>query len=146
MKKRLSVFVCLMLAMVMTAGAVFAGVQSGNSDVGRGNFDKTYTGTNSKFVAYGKSSEAYVTLENLATTSRYLSCYVFEITDNIGLTNSNSASMTASQGVQISTTIPRDLNMYGYYQYSGTCKYSEYGGGTIDEYTYKAYQRRTIGE
>ena len=146
MKKRLSVFICLMLAMVMTAGAIYAGVYSGNGDVGKSTFNKPYVGTESKFIAYGNSSEAYATLENTFTASRYLSCYVFEYTDNIGLTNKASTHETVSQGIQIDAKIPRKLNMYGYYKYAGTCRHNQYGGGTIDDYTYNAYQRREIGK
>lgn len=144
MKKRLSVFVCLMLSMVMTAGAVFAGTFSGEKDAYKSTYKQSYYGVDSEFCAHGESDVVYVTLENTATTSRYLSCYLYEYEANKGFTKQVQETKTVLSGIQINKEMPRRIDMYGYYYFAGTCRYSQYSGGVIDDYTYRGYQRQPI--
>lgn len=144
MKKRISIFICMMLAVIMTTGVVFATTKEGADQWDESDYNKQYLGSSSEFWARSDGAKAYVTIENTSTSSRYLTCQMREFTANIGWTDTSENAGTALKGVQVSTEIIRDLDIVGYYYHLGKCFVNQYTGVVLDTYSYDAYQWMTV--
>ena len=131
----------MMMAIVMTTGVALATEFDVSERTDGSTYNKTYTGSNSEFTAKATYIEACVTLENTASSSRYLECSVTEYKINVGRTDYKTTSNTVLSDVQISTEIERDTALIGYYAYAGYCKYNQYASGYSDSYYYKANQQ-----
>lgn len=140
MRKRIAVFLCMMMVFAMTTGVAMAKVVEDYGQKDGNNFDVPLTGTYSKFAAKGENYNAYATIENTSTASKYLTCQVREYKINVGWTNSNSGNGVSLPGVQVSTSIIRQKSLIGYYFYGGYCYNDQSCSWVMDDYTYKAYQ------
>ena len=141
MTKKVSVFICIMLAIIMTTGVSFAKTEQRVEVVNRGTYNEQFIGTASEFWARATTSKAYATIENTSSGTRYLTCQIFEYKANIGYTADESSKETVLPGIQINATLDRNIDLIGFYYCAGTCNGSQYGGGGIDFFSFKAYQQ-----
>ena len=137
MKRRISVFLCMMTALIMTTGVVMATSNDIKEEVNSKNYDKVLEGSSSEFTAIGTGSVAYGYVENTSDYSRYLTCEMREHTVNVGNTEYRSGDLTGLKGASAYAEIPRDLTMVGYYWHSAGCYVSEYSPVIVDTHSYK---------
>ena len=140
MRRKIAVFLCMMMVFAMTTGVAMAKQEYWDEQQDKKPYNDSVLGDASKFSVYGTSNLAYVTIENTSGTYKYLTCQMAEYVDNIGWRNSTSASGYKASGIQISTQISRDIKMVGYYYHGGYCYNDQSCSRAIDDYLYKAYQ------
>lgn len=140
MKKRIIAFLCMMMVFTVTTAVALAGQEYWDEQCDDNPYRVSKWGDASVFVAYGTNNLAYVTLENNSGSTKYLTCQMREYSDNVGWTDSSSASGLKQSGVQISCEISRQTNLVGYYYHGGYCYNDQSGSWAIDDYLFKAYQ------
>lgn len=141
MRKRIAVFLCMMMVFAMTTGVAMAMDYSGKVQCDANPYEHPEIGDASKFVAYGTNNLAYVTMKNTSGSSKYLTCQMGEYTANVGWTDSSSASGMEPNGIQISTRISRQTSVVGYYYHGGYCYNDQSCSWAIDDYLFKGCQR-----
>lgn len=140
MRKKISIFLCVMMVFVMSTGVAMAKTVNEKGQHNNSNYEKTYTGTGSKFSARAAYDEVYTAIENTSNYNRYLICTVRPYKANIGwLEQEKNASMELP-GIQINISMERDKEMVGYYFHTADCDYNEHSGVSEDSYAYSAYQ------
>ncbi len=142
MKKRIIVFMCAMMVLLMATGVVFATTESGWDIVDKSTYNKQYVGSSSVFWARAYSDNVvYTTIENTSSSTRYLSCQIREYKANFGWQGNVEEFETVYPGIQLNAVYEyRDTDLVGYYYHHGKCYMNQYSGAILDTYTYKAYQ------
>lgn len=141
MKKRITVFVCLILTMIMTTGIVYAVSINESIVINRATDAKSCTGTSSVCVMSWNQGTVHTALTNTAEASRYLTSDVSKYEYNKGWTGIQDVQQQITEpGLQVFVSIDRDLDMSGYYYHISSCYRNQYSRELLDKYVYKAVQ------
>ena len=140
MRKKISIFLCVMMVFVMSTGVAMAKTYNEKRQQDAKSYNVQQIGGSSELWARATNNTAYVTLENTSSSSKYLTCQMNEYTANVGWTDIASAEGMELPGCQISAQISRQTSLAGYYYYAGYCYNDQSCRVVLDDYLYKGYQ------
>lgn len=142
MKKNKVIFACVLMLMLSISSTVFATTINLSENQRGVDYSKYYSGSQSNFQAVGSSTQAYTTLTNKSSASKYLEAGVWEYTHSTGWTQMKSQSGYFDAGLQaVTEKITRSYtsDIVEYYHF-GYCKASPQYSYYYDSFQYTADQ------